>query len=316
MTVDSATKSWKFHAGKILEKTGAFDIIECHVCGFKHIVPIPTPDELDHAYKHEYYTSAKPLYIERYKEDLDWWNMVYTRRYRILEKHLFEGQRRMLDIGSGPGYFLLNGKKRGWQVKGIEPSLQAAQHSKTLGIDVLNGFFSENTAKSLGEFDAVNLGEVLEHIDDPAALLSLVHRILSENGMVCIIVPNDFNPYQILLRDHLGFKPWWVAPPHHINYFSFESLSILVKRCGFEVVQKESTFPIDMFLLMGDNYIGNDDLGRKAHTRRMNFEKALIQGGKDELLDQIYASFSNLQLGREIVLFARKSTPGEENRMD
>lgn len=289
-----------------MASANGFDVIDCHQCRFKHIIAIPTEDELEQAYQHDYYTQEKPLYLERYKEDLDWWNIVYTQRFEIMEQHLAAEQRSLLDIGSGPGFFLLNGQKRGWQVKGIEPSVEAADHSRGLGLNVENNFYSEQTAPGLGTFDAINLGEVLEHIPDPTALLRLVHRQLNSNGLVCIIVPNDFNPFQKVLRDHLKFNPWWVAPPHHINYFDFDSLSNFIQRCGFDVLHQESTFPIDMFLLMGQNYIGNDSMGRQCHGQRKQFEKNLFGAGASELMNNLYSSFAKLGIGREIVLYARK----------
>lgn len=306
MIKKQSSKKWQDHEGPVVASDNGFDVIDCQQCGFKHITPIPTVEELERVYQHDYYKQEKPLYLERYREDLDWWNMVYTRRYEALEQHLPANQRHMLDIGSGPGFFLLNGKERGWQVKGVEPSVQAAEHSRELGLDVENIFFSEQTAPKLGTFDAINIGLVLEHIPGPAALLKLIHHQLNDNGLVCIIVPNDFNPFQLVLRDYLGFKPWWVAAPHHINYFDFDSLSNLVERCGFEVVHKESTFPIDMFLLMGDNYISSDELGRSCHTKRMNFEKAMNLSGAGNVLTNLYSELSQLGIGREVVIFARK----------
>ena len=212
----------------------------------------------------------------------------------------------MLDIGSGPGFFLLNGQSRGWNVKGIEPSELAAEHSRKLGVSVTNKFFSKETATGLGKFDAINMSEVLEHIPNPAVLLSLVREQLNEDGMLCVVVPNDFNPFQLALRDHLGFKPWWVAPPHHINYFNFNSLQHLVERSGFEVVYKEATFPIDMFLLMGDNYIGNDDEGRVCHGKRKMMELNLSNAGMTNVKRMLYSGLAEAGLGREVVLFARK----------
>lgn len=306
--VEHPISKWRGHEGPVVASANGFDVIDCKLCRFKHVTPIPSEDELQRVYQQDYYSEEKPLYIERYREDLEWWNMVYTQRYEILEQHLPAGNRRLLDVGSGPGFFLLNGLQRGWQVKGIEPSIQAVEHSRSLGLDVESVFYSEQTAAKLGVFDVVNIGEVLEHVPDPTAILRLIHRQLSDQGMVCIIVPNDFNPFQIVLRDHLGFQPWWVAPPHHINYFNFNSLSNLVERCGFEVVHQEATFPIDMFLLMGQNYIGNDTLGRQCHAQRKSFELSLFQGGASELKKKIYAEFAKIGLGREIVLFASKRT--------
>ena len=201
---------------------------------------------------------------------------------------------------------MLNGQKRGWQVQGIEPSTEAAEHSRRLGLDVGSFFFSEKTALNVGLFDAINLSQVLEHVPAPTALLKLVHSRLNQNGIICIVVPNDFNPFQLILRDQLNFKPWWIAPPHHINYFDFSSVSKLVEGCGFEVIHQEVTFPIDMFLLMGDNYIDHDNIGRQCHLRRKNFEQALTNAGKAQLMRKIYEAFAKLGIGREIVLFAKK----------
>lgn len=299
-------KKWQNHEGQVVAAANGFDVIECVQCGFKHIIAIPTEQELEQVYRDEYYTQEKPLYLERYREDLEWWNTVYTRRYEILEQHLPPFHRKILDIGSGPGYFLLHGKNRGWQVQGLEPSLQAAEHSRSLGLDIVNIFFTEQTAPSLEKYDAINMGEVLEHIPNPAAILKLIHVTLNDNGVVCIIVPNDFNPIQLALRDCHGFDPWWVAPPHHINYFNFKSLFGLLGKCGFEVIHQESTFPIDMFLLMGSNYIGNDKVGRECHTKRMQFEKNMDSKENKVILQDLYVALANQGLGREVVIFAKK----------
>ena len=120
----------------------------------------------------------------------------------------------------------------------------------------------------LGNFDVIHMGEVLEHIPDPISLLKLAYSKLNDNGLICIIVPNDFNPFQLILRDQLEFEPWWVSPPHHINNFDHKSLGNLLVSAGFTVLHQESTFPIDLFLLMGDTYIDNDEVGRMSHKTK------------------------------------------------
>lgn len=297
---------WNGHSGSLAEAKNGFDIIECELCGFKHAIPIPTQEELESVYSHEYYTQEKPLYIERYQEDLDWWNAVYAQRYEFLENLLPNSMRRILDIGSGPGYFLLNGKKRGWQVKGIEPSQRAAMHTRdVLGLDVDNCFFNEDTANSYGTFDVINMGEVLEHLPAPLEMLQLAYRKLEKAGVLCLVVPNDFNPFQLLLQKNMGFEPWWVAPPHHLNYFTHASLKKLVEKAGFEVAHIESTFPIDMFLLMGNNYVGNDALGREIHAQRKVFDLNMLSSER-KIREKLYAGFADAGIGREIVLFAKK----------
>jgi len=291
--------------GSIVASTNGFDVIECANCGFKHVYPLPTDEQIENAYRHEYYSDDKPLYLEKVQEDSDWWRQVYEERFEIFEKHLDTDQRNLLDIGSGPGLLLMTAKSRGWVAKGIEPNIKAAQYSQGLGLDVENIFFNEDSFSTLGKFDVINMGEVLEHIPHPFELLQLARKCLNKNGLICIVVPNDFNPFQLILHEHLGYSPWWVAPPHHINYFSFKTLRTLLKTIGYEVIYEESTFPIDLFLLMGDNYIVNDLVGSEAHHRRKNFELSLINSGNSGLLHRISQAFSNLNIGREIVMIAR-----------
>ncbi|SKA92841.1 Methyltransferase domain-containing protein [Prosthecobacter debontii] len=303
---ESQTKEWNGHHGSVQASANGFDIIDCQAQGFKHAIPVPTAEELTNAYKHEYYSSEKPLYLERHREDLEWWNMVYAERYETLEAHLPQGRRRLLDVGSGPGFFLLHGKGRGWDVMGIEPSVQAFEHSQGLGLNVTNQFLSAENAASFGKFDAVNMSEVLEHIPDPESFLKLIHGMLAEDGLISIAVPNDFNSFQKAAVEQQALPTWWVAPPHHLNYFDHASLAQLVERCGYEVVYQEATFPIEMFLLMGDLYIGNDTLGRACHGRRKNFELNLQRSGMGSLKRQMYQKLAELGLGREVVIFARK----------
>jgi len=302
----SQTHHWQGHHGPLLDVKDGFDVIDCTTCGFIHVTPVLTEQALETIYQHEYYTEEKPLYIERFIEDLDWWNIAYGDRYDTFEAKLLSTSRRILDIGSGPGYFLKHGKDRGWDVVGIEPSRLAAAHARSLGLNIVEAFLNESIAPELGQFDVIHLSEVLEHIPDPAKLLRLAHSMLVPGGLLCVVVPNDYSPVQGALRVACNYQPWWVAAPHHLNYFNRSSLTELTKRSGFEVLHTESTFPIDLFLLMGDNYIGNDELGRSCHNRRMQLEKNLTLAGRNDLKRQLYRALSQIDIGREICLYAEK----------
>jgi SAM-dependent methyltransferase len=156
------------------------------------------------------------------------------------------------DIGSGPG-FSENRQARGWNVIGIEPSRQAAAHARSLGIEVVEGFFDADIVPVLGRFDAVNLNNVLEHVPDPIAILLRAGALLEPGGVICVNVPNDFSPFQVAAAATGETGEWWIAPPHHLNYFDFATLSNLLERLKFEVAEKTTSFPMEAFLLMGDN---------------------------------------------------------------
>jgi len=299
--------AWQGHAGAALDTVNGFTVVDCDACRFKHIVPIPTPAELEHVYGHEYYTTEKPLYIQRHVEDREWLDLVYAERYEMFERQLDAARRRLLDVGSGPGFFLAHGAARGWSVRGIEPSSQAVGHSRGLGLDITQGFLNASIASALGTYDVVHMNEVLEHVPDPRGLLGIVHGLLEPGGLVALMVPNDYSPIQAVLRDACGFAPWWVAPPHHVNYFDVESIRRLVAE-RFDVISLDTSFPIDLFLLMGEaeNYVGNDAVGRACHARRKAFELALVRAGKSELKHELYRRFAEIGVGRDVYVVARK----------
>ncbi|WP_350976654.1 methyltransferase domain-containing protein [Shewanella sp. AC34-MNA-CIBAN-0136] len=298
-------KTAEIHTGAIIDNKDGFDIIECTQCGFKHVNPLPEHEVLERLYKEEYYSVEKPFSIKRQHEDEVWLNLQYSDRYDTFENQLVAEHRSLLDLGSGPGFFLKHGKERGWNVLGIEPSIQACQHARSLGVDVINDFFNPITASTLGQFDVIHASLVLEHIPNPIELLTLARTCLKPNGIMCITAPNDYNPFQQALVKSGEHLPWWVVPKHHLNYFTPKSLANLLNNIGMEVFLNETTFPMDMFLLMGDDYVGNDQLGRACHQKRMRFDLNLDKAGLNETKRAIYRALASLNIGREICIYAR-----------
>jgi SAM-dependent methyltransferase/RimJ/RimL family protein N-acetyltransferase len=297
------------HTGTALDEVNAFTVIDCQPCGFKHVLPVPTVEETEALYRQTFYRDAKPLEFDRQRQDLDWWNLTFADRYDTFERHLRPDQRTILDVGCGAGFFLLHGQRRGWNVTGLEPSAQGLEHCRGLGVTAVEGFLDDSTANRLGRFDVVHLSEVLEHLPDPRGAVRLLTGLVNPGGLICTVVPNDYSPVQGALRTQ-GFKPWWIAPPHHLNYFDRRSLARLLEGAGFEIVLEEATFPIDLFLLMGENYVGDDVLGRQVHGRRKRLEQALAQAGLNDLKRQLYQAMAALGMGREIQTIARIKSVG------
>lgn len=293
--------TWNGHAGARLAHVKGHDILDCTPCGFRHAVPLPDPEAMEREYRETYYTQEKPTFLAHASEDQSWAELAQTDRLEIFEQALAADRRRLLDIGSGPGFFLKTAQSRGWQVKGIEPSRQAAAHARTLGVEVVEGFFNAETAPTLGRFDVVHLNNVLEHIPDPIALLALARDRIAPGGLVCVNVPNDFSPFQLAARA----GQWWLAPPHHLNYFDFETLSGLLERLGFTVVERMTSFPMEAFVMMGENYVGDAVLGRACHAKRKKFDLALEAAGLRSVRRAFYRALAEQGIGREAVVTAR-----------
>ena len=282
------------------------DIIDCFTCGFRHVLPLPDPASLEREYRENYYADEKPNFIAHAGEDQDWFELAQTDRLAIFEKLLPAPRRKLLDIGCGPGFFLKTAISRGWEGHGIEPSKQAAAHARALGATVTEGFFNWDSAQRLGRYDVVNLTNVLEHVPDAAQTLSRASNLLQPGGMLCVGVPNDFSLFQIAARTVADTGDWWLAPPHHLNYFDFDSLEGAIEKLGLKLVERTTSFPMEAFVMMGENYVGDPTLGRACHTKRKNFDFAFEKAGLTATRRDFYRAMARLGIGREAVVIAVK----------
>ena len=296
---------WNEHSGKIIDTIDGVDIIDCHRCGFRHIIPIPTIDEPNNQIRVAQRTTGKTDYFDRQKRDVEWWELVYKERYTRFKRFMPQGHR-ILDVGCGSGLFLEIGKKLNWDTLGIEPSLQGAELARQKNLEVINKFFTAETVERVGEFDVVHSKDTLEHMPDPKGAVSLYNKLLRPGGLICLIVANDYNIIQETLRSNLGYDPWWVVPSKHINYFTIASIKQLIESSEFEILYLTTTFPMELFLLMGDNYIGNEQLGDICHHRRKTLEFNLSKGSMSPFKEKLFEAFANLGIGREIEIIAIK----------
>jgi len=305
------------HSGPILAThPDGFRVIDCDVCGFAHLDPIPADDQLRELYHTAYYEEIYSGWYEKELGEQAYWQLEYADRLAAFDRLRATDRRRLLDIGCSFGFFLAYAQERGWEVLGIEPSAFAAARAEALGVPVLCGLLQDVMAHDSrlapAGFDAVHLKLVLEHVTDPLKVCRDVERLLRPGGVVCAEVPNDFNPLQAAVQQLTQKPAYWVAPPFHINYFTFQTLERLLHRAGLTPVQRDATFPMELFILMGDDYVGNDQLGRAMHARRMRLESALEAAGHGDLRRKLYAFLASEGIGREAIVYARKDSAGTD----
>ncbi len=289
----------------VLASKDGIDIVDDHELGYIHVDPIPSSETLTKLYEDEYFQIDKKEYFEKAKRDEEWNNLNFQDKFTFFEEQI--GRKgSVLDIGSGSGHFLAFAKKSGWTSKGIEPSPMACNFSnEELGLDVVNGFYNEETASQLGTFDVVHLRNVLEHLPNPLEILELCKSNLKDGGIICVSVPNDFSPFQKIATQELDVPQWWIVPDHHLNYFNPQSLAHVLESTGYKVTRKESSFPLDMFLVMGDNYIGNGTIGKESHQKRKAFDLRLSKFDNN-LRRDLYQFFAEKNIGRECIVYAVK----------
>src|SRR5450432_4211867 len=87
------TVSWsgtddRSHGGPLVTRKNGYDVIACDVCGFRHVVPLPDPHELERTYREAYYTKEKPTFISHAGEDQEWAELGQRDRLEIFERLL------------------------------------------------------------------------------------------------------------------------------------------------------------------------------------------------------------------------------------
>ena len=148
----------------------------------------------------------------------------------------------VVDIGSRNGNFLLAIKNltKIESVVGIEPNTQAALHSKNLGLDVRNNFFSKDVFKN-ERFDLINIADVLEHVTNPRTMIRDAVSLLNKDGFLLIRTPNlssQWSRITYTVSKALNL-PWSsLTPPEHISNFSNKNLTLFLRSESLEIVSK------------------------------------------------------------------------------
>jgi SAM-dependent methyltransferase len=213
------------------------DILRCERCGHMQLSQMPTETDLAEAYRE----AESADYVQEEKGQRATASKIVER----IERHQRPGK--LADLGCWVGFLPSEAERRGWKAVGIEPSEFASAYARDrLGLDVRTaGLFD---ADDLGEsrFDAVFMGDVIEHI--PAADLAIdrARHLLKPNGVFALALPDAGSRVARLLG-----RRWWSVIPTHVHYFTRGSITTLLDRKGFEVVEittSPKVFTVDYYL--------------------------------------------------------------------
>lgn len=293
----------------VLYKDDKYEVKLDEKYGYYHIFPIPSAAQLTEYYANEFYSKNYNKQIndsscDVQKEEMDFINMQYADIVETLKKEA-SGQK-LIDIGCGFGNFLKYCQKHGFDCVGIDPAQNAVEIAQKEGVNIIRADIENFTNLIKSKYHSVVMLNVLEHLRQPYEILKNIRDYVLEDGGVLVIrVPNEFNKLQMIANEEYNLKKWWVAAPQHINYFTIQHLEGLITNCGYEVFLKESTFPLEMFILFGDQYVGNPQVGKTIHNKRVLFEKTL-KNYDNAYKRLLFQTFAKIGIGREITIYARK----------
>lgn len=140
------------------------------------------------------------------------------------------GVKRVLDFGCGFGEFLQMCQMFGMKAVGVDRSIGRRSGA---GIEV----FAE-LEETPGQFDAITMFEVLEHLDGPLAILKTLRSRLNLNGVMIVEVPDTSGVDTITDRESYCK----IHPLDHINAFTPDSLVKIMRQAGFRPIAKAPAF--------------------------------------------------------------------------
>ncbi|GFO64361.1 class I SAM-dependent methyltransferase [Geomonas paludis] len=154
-----------------------------------------------------------------------------TRQFRDVIGTLgrFVPSGRLLDVGAGTGMLVEEALACGYHAEGIEPSRWMSAQARQMGLPVVNGVLPDPRVS--GPFAAATLVDVIEHVTDPAQLLAEVHGLIEPGGYLLLTTPD----IESVAARVMG-RRWWHFRLAHVSYFSSRTISLLLQRCGFEIV--------------------------------------------------------------------------------
>jgi SAM-dependent methyltransferase len=172
------------------------------------------------------------LYAEHHRERRDNGEFVFVpERIPFFVAAIGSPGRRVLDIGCRSGA-LTQHFVPGNDVVGLDVDPVALERAAARGITPVRANVEEPLPFETASFDAVVLGEILEHVRHPAELVAEARRVLRPGGVLVGSVPNAFRLQNRLLF-LAGREP--EDDPTHLHMYSPAAVRRLL--AGFEGVR-------------------------------------------------------------------------------
>lgn len=256
---------WPMESEALQASDGALDIVQCDRCS--HVFNRAfDAEKIKYAIGYENSLHFSPTF-GAYVDDLA---THLIERYDIRNK-------RVLEIGCGDGGFLMalcdTGSNTGF---GFDPSQSDRVVDRTSGksVTIKSGFYSAETL--VDGIDVICIRHVLEHLDTPGTLLRSLREMHKErSGIIAYFeVPNG----------EFCLKPQgiWDLIYEHVSYFTPQSLSYLLRSCGYRILEMGTAFD-DQFLWAEVALDGDPEGAVDAEEPAVSADS--VRGGYDRMID-------------------------------
>ena len=219
-----------------------FHLCRCAECGFLFTQDFPaeaeigryyeTPDYISHSDTKKGLVNRAYHYVRRY---------MLRRKARLIMNEAHRKEGRLLDIGTGTGYFPATMKTLGWQVQALEKNATARDFARThFGMEVKHETALADYAPE--SFDVITLWHVMEHLEHLNETWERLRSLLTDKGVLVIAVPNPSS------YDARKYGAYWAAydVPRHLWHFTPDTMQRFGAKHGF-ILSARYPMPFDAF---------------------------------------------------------------------
>lgn len=238
--------------GRFLFRKMGFDYEECGECGTLFNNPRPEAASFGRYYSDSSSVKFWATHFYRETEEARRIRLIRPKAEQvraILEKYgVLKGKGAVVaDIGAGYGVFCEELQKvlpGTVSVIAIEPAPELREVCRKRGLTTVPKFFEDVTPEDLGgkEIAAATSFELLEHLQDPRDFIQKCAMVLSP-GSLLILTSLSWAGFDLqVLREHSKS----IHPPHHINFFTPDSLRRFLSENGFRVCEITTPGKLDV----------------------------------------------------------------------
>ena len=170
---------------------------------------------------------------------------TFEKRLDLLERN-GPTKGRLLDVGCSVGQFMEIARERGWEPHGVDITDHFADRiRRRAGVSIRVGDFLHVPCES-ASFDAVHMGDSIEHMLDPAAVIRKVCDILKPGGVGYVRAPDCGH-----IAPRLFGRRWiQIKPDEHLYYFNRRTMRRMLEAAGLTVLVCRSSrayFTVETF---------------------------------------------------------------------
>jgi len=139
-------------------------------------------------------------------------------------------KRKILDIGCATGRFLNHFRQAGWETSGAELCVESVEYgNREYGVNIVASSLEDSDFPDSG-FSVVHASHLIEHVNDPAAFLEEVERVLMPGGVFICVTPSA-DGFQAVIFG----SSWRSVIPDHVTLFRKSTLKKMIQKSGLRV---------------------------------------------------------------------------------